>query len=418
LDRLLDSAEHLEREFGCRREWHVLDDSRDPAHRARNRAIVAQHALDCTWHDLHAHDAWREGLHAAFREARREIEWLLGGGDGAATYGRPINHALLRFAGRRWLAIDDDVLLDARRCPAPLAGFGVASEADELLAYESHDEALAACEAARVDPLAEHERWLGGSLGVAWTSAVRAHGAPAVEVSSRDSLRFAPDARVLFTQNAAVDDPGSSLFPYHVLSLPAASLAHATASASRARCAFVERHAWRGARRLRLAPRRLLTFTTIAGIDSRRLLPPTVPMHRNEDLLLGGIAQIVHPHAWFADLPFGVPHVRAVRKQWLPASAGFAQEPLHVVLDALEGRALDIAAVDPARRMATVSALVADLAHAGERELADMIEAQAIDTATRVLFSIHSQLDDARVAATWKQALQPWLGSPALAVEG
>ena len=46
------------------------------------------------------------------------------------------------------------------------------------------------------------------------------------------------------------------------------------------------------------------------------------------------------------------------------------------------------------------------------------IEAQAIDTATRVLFSIRSQLDDAAVPESWKDLLRPWLASPALTLEG
>ena len=68
--------------------------------------------------------------------------------------------------------------------------------------------------------------------------------------------------------------------------------------------------------------------------------------------------------------------------------------------------------------MATLAAIARDIAHAEERALAQSIEAQAIDTATRVLFSIASQLDDAAVPQSWKDLLRPWLTSPALALEG
>lgn len=411
LARLLASAQKL-----SARAWHVLDDSCDGANRALNREIVRAQRMDCTWHE--ARDADLAGsLARAFPGAVREIDWLLGGTSAGDGYGRPVNHALLRFAGRRIIALDDDALLEPRRGASSLRGFAADSANDELFAYATEGELLDACPALDVDPIVEHERWLGIALAAAWRLASRS-GAGEIGIASEDALRFLPSARVVFTQNGSVGDPGSSLFPFHVLSLPKASRAHAIARAERQRAVFVHRHDWRGVPRLRLAPRRLLTFTTAAGIDNRTMLPPTVATGRNEDLLLGAMAQIVHPNAWFADLPFALRHRRATEKQWVGPDAMFGQEPVHVLLDLIEQRATSITASSAEDRMATLAAIARDIAHAEERALAQSIEAQAIDTATRVLFSIASQLDDAAVPQSWKDLLRPWLTSPALALEG
>ncbi|MDQ6621755.1 MAG: hypothetical protein M3Z31_19030 [Pseudomonadota bacterium] len=418
LARLLDEARALEKLTGVSREWHVLDDSRGEGARLRNREIARACALHCTVHDLAVAQPFVQDLRAAHPGAQREIDWLLGEHNGAATYGRPVNLALLRFAGQRWIAIDDDASLRPRACPVPLPGFAVSSANDELFAFES-DQALAdACAEVDTDIIAEHERWLGLPIAHAWSAALHAHGEPAVDLQHEDALRFGAGARILFTQNAAVGDPGSSLFPYHVLGLPPASLAHIAVSSQRQDAALVHRHDWRGMQRFRLSPRRLLTFTTVAGIDNRELLPPTSPIHRNEDLLLGEMSLAVRPRAWFADLALGLPHRRAAAKQWLGPGTQFAQEPLHILLDMLEQRASQVTALDPSDRLQTLASLLTDLANAGERELHERIEAQAIDTATRVLFAVRGQLDDASAPPGWKTALRPWLASPALAIAG
>jgi len=64
-----------------------------------------------------------------------------------------------------------------------------------------------------------------------------------------------------------------------------------------------------------------------------------------------------------------------------------------------------------------VGALLQDLASASDRHLAEALVEQAADTATRALFSVAEQLDDASLPAAWKNALRPWLDSPALSLD-
>jgi hypothetical protein len=315
-------------------------------------------------------------------------------------------------AGRRFLMLDDDALLEPRRAPHFESGFSVSSEPDDLSCFADWAALEAACPSVDVDPVKAHLDSLGESVAVVWK---RFGGTPAaIELAAGDAKRFAPAARVLFTQNGAAGDPGSSLFPYHLLALADRSLMRNQAAAH---VAFQQRIDWRGHDRVRLAPTRLLTFTTLAGLDNSLLLPPTVRAHRNEDLLLGELAQHIHPASWCVDLPWALPHRREPAKQWLGPTDSFAQEPVHFLLDWLSDRVSAIASNDAEQRLSTIAALLDDLSKASDAHLCELLEEHVADTSTRVLFAIANRLDDAQTPAAWKDALRPWQRSPALAVD-
>jgi hypothetical protein len=420
LARLLSSAVMLEARGAPRRRWLVFDDSRDPANEQANRAAIdACRALDVV-HVGRAETAALEGaLRAEFPHAEREIAWLLGAGSaGEATYGRPLNHALLRFAGRAFCTIDDDVILDPRRPPLSKPGFAVTDEADELIWYDGEESLWRDCPSLEIDPLATHESWLGLPLASAWARAEREAGALAeIRLRPAHGRRFATDARVLFTHNHACGDPGSSLLPLQLLTLPPHSRRWLAAHPDATAAAFAGRIDWRGQVRLRLAPRRVLTFTTMAGVDNSRLMPPAARNHRSEDLLLGNVAQCMYPSSWVVDLPFGLPHLRESPKHWLPATENFMQEPLHVLYGFIDERAAGILAESAEARLAAVGALLLDYAQMSDAELSDALRDHTADAGSRTLFAIAEQLDDAALPAQWKALLVPWLRSPAFAVD-
>jgi hypothetical protein len=216
------------------------------------------------------------------------------------------------------------------------------------------------------------------------------------------------------TQNQALGDPGSSLFPFHLLTLSEISRRHLLGDARRKEAAFRERIDWRGQLRPRLTPNRPLTFTTLAGLDNSVMLPPTVRAERNEDLLLGEMTRIVDRGAWSLDLPFGLPHWRDPAKRWLDPATNFRQEPAHFLMDHLENVEPTVISDDRAARLRAIGATLLDLAGASDAHLAELLERQAADTASRVQFAIANALDDPSVAEEWKALLRPWLASPAL----
>jgi hypothetical protein len=419
LARLLASAVRLEARGGARRRWLVFDDSREPASEAANRAAVEACGLDATYAGGAQGAKLEASLADAFPQGRREIAWLLGaGGADEATYGRPLNHALLTLAGRSFLAIDDDVVLEPHAAAVAEAGFAVDDHADELRCYGSEDALWRDCPPLDLDPLATHESWLKMPLAAAWARAEREAGALAeIDLRPHHGARFAPDARILFTHSHACGDPGSALLPLQLLTLPARSRRWLAGRPEAASEAFTQRISWRGQPRLRLAPRRILTFTTLAGLDNSRLLPPAARSHRSEDVLLGLAAQCVHPSAWFVDLPFGLPHLRATAKQWLPSASNVMQEPLHVIYAWIDENAKDVAARSAEDRLAAMGEMLLGFARMSDTALADALWLHAADAGSRTLFAIEEQLDDATLPEAWKAGLRPWLRSPALAVD-
>ncbi len=418
LARVLKSAALLEQRNQSRYHFQVLDDSRNVANIAANRKTVAECGLDCVHHDLSQEHAIAAALRMDFPAATTELAWLFGKPDpGEATYGRPVNLALLMTAGRRVLMLDDDAVLDPRLPPARTSGLEVSSSSDELFCFSTQAELEDACPAVAIDPIAAHLEALGATVGRLWHKHIGDSQVPAsIELSGEDASRFVQDARVLVTQNHAVGDPGSSLYPYHLLSLPVASREQLLSAPDRLSCAFRERHNWRGHARTRLTPNRPLTFTTLAGLDNSALLPPTVRSHRNEDLLLGDIIRYLHPGAWSFDLPWGLPHRRQPAKHWLDPSISFPQEPVHFVMDYLEQRAPSIVSEAPADRMRALAAALLDLSDSTNHHVAGLLEQQAADTASRGRYAIQGQLDDPSIPAPWKQLLPQWLSSPTLSM--
>ena len=419
LARLLESAGNLEARGAKKRRWFVFDDSRDPKCEAANRASVDACKLDLTHIGRAEARMLEDSLCAEFPDGAREIAWLLGAGSSSeATYGRPLNHALLQFAGRAFLAIDDDVVLEARRPAMRGSGFTVDDHVDELLWYESEDALWTDCPALELDPLAAHERWLGLPLAVAWARAEREAGTLGdVDLRPHHGRRFAPEARIVFTHSHACGDPGSALLPLQLLTLPERSRRWLAERPEIARRAFARRLNWRGQARLRLSPRRILTFTTMAGVDNSRLLPPAARSHRSEDVLLGIAAQCMYPSGWLADLPFGLPHLREAGKQWLPPTANFMQEPLHVLYAWIDENAKNIVAESAEARLDAMAAMLRDYAQMSDRALSEALRWHAADAGSRTLFAIAEQLDDAALPAQWKAQLAPWLESPAFAAD-
>src|SRR5438067_4222507 len=174
LRRLLASGAALQSKTEVAYSWHVVDDSRHEANRRTNRQAMAEHrALEATHHDLSARSLEAE-LCAAFPDVAEEVRWLLGPANGdEVTYGRPQNYFLLRFAGRRLLVIDDDVVLDPRRPPLAQAGVELTVQPEAGFWYESLAAAEETCPPLDLDPFAAHLTWLGLQLSAAWAQAQR-----------------------------------------------------------------------------------------------------------------------------------------------------------------------------------------------------------------------------------------------------
>jgi hypothetical protein len=414
LRRLLASAAALQRKTGVRYPWHVVDDSRREASRRANREELAeQRTLEPTQHDL-ATASLEAELTGAFPDLGEEIHWLLGPASGdEATYGRPVNYLLLRFAGRRLLMVDDDVILDPRRPPLAKTGVELTIQPEAGFWYASLAAAKEACPALDLDPLAAHLEWLGLPLSEAWARAQRASGGLAVgELSSDLGECFAAEARVMFTRSQLLGDPGWATMTTQQLLLDGETRRWLAQHPEAARYGLQSEFYWRGTGALRLAPNRIQSVHMLVGFDNGCLLPPTIRAGEGEDVLLSEAVRCTHPASWAVKLPFALPHLRETpRRRALPADP-LVLVPEKYLLAHVRAVAPAIAAEQPERRIAMLGARCLDLAAAGDAELTDLQMQQAAEYASRIHFGIEEQLCDPSLPDAWKERLKQWLASP------
>jgi len=417
--RLLTGASNLQSRTGNAYLWHVFDDSRSAENRRANREVIASCPdLEVRYHDLSATDSLESRLAAALPDLREEIRLLLAAaGPGESTYGRVMNYPLLWFAGKRFLSIDDDAQVEPRRAPLALPGVEIGLAPRAAYWYDSFDAAFAACPELPLDPIAEHAQWLGLSMAQAWERAEREPPRRVRDFPGLAGSYFDPDARVLFTWNHVLGDPGWAKFSGELLVISAETRDWLAARPGAARAGFEAQVQWRGYASLQLTPQESLSTTTLCGLDNTVILPPAVRTGPEADTTIGEMTRCIHPTAWVASLPFALPHVRNARREYLsPADAlGFGLN--RTLINYARARSPSIRAADPAARLSTLGAMFVDLASASDATLRSVIEEQAANTASRLSFAIDAELRDPAMPEAWKDVIRPWLGAPLLQLD-
>jgi hypothetical protein len=417
--RLLTSAVALQRRTGAAYRWHVFDDSRSADNRRGVvEAIESCPDLEVSYHDLSAVDSLESRLAAAFPGVRREIHSLLAAAaPGEITSGRTMNHELLWFAGRRFLSIDDDALLEPRRPPLERPGVQVGFSQPAAFWYDSLDAAYAACPELPLDPFVEHTQWLGLRMADAWRRAAT-EGIHVREIPHWAAAYFDSAASVIFTANHLLGDPGWVSFSGQQLAIGAETRAWLGANPEAVRHAFDSQIHWRGYTSLRLAPQTGLSTTTLTGFDDRVLLPPAARAGFATDTMIGELTRCIHPTGWASSLPFALPHLRDSRRRWLsPTEPPVFDRNRSLLASYAHRSSLSIHACDPAARLATLGEAFVDLGAASDATLHGVIEEHAADHARQVAFRVNEQLDDATTPEGWKQVLRQWVGSPLLRLD-
>jgi hypothetical protein len=420
LQRLLQGAVTLQARTGHAYRWHVVDDSRREESRRANCAAIARYgSLGAAYHDLSLPESLEADLCRELPQLAAEIRLLLAAPrEGELTFGRPINYLLLRFAGRRVLMLDDDVMIDPRRPAQSRRGVEVSVAPEEACWYENADAALDACPALELDPFTEHARWLGLPLAQAWAQAEREPGGLHVgDLPPPCGTAFAADARILFTRNHVLGDPGWAKFASPLLVLAPQTRHWLAAHPEAAQCAFASPVHWRGRLGLRVAPHQTLSTTTLTGFDNSVLLPPTERCTREADVLLGEAARCVYPAAWQAELPFALPHLRDAPRQWLRPDETLTLGASVLLITHARAVLPAIRAEGGVERMRALGACLLDLAAADDGKLRDLLEEQAIEYVGRIRFSVQEQLTDSSLPGAWHELLQRWRQAPAFKLD-
>jgi hypothetical protein len=125
---------------------------------------------------------------------RTEIAWLSGVPGPEGGHLRQALTALLFAAGERFVAIDDDVMLDARSAPRFRDGLEMSCDRDDWDFFSSDAEIAATTERADIDPIATHAQWLGRKVGSVVAAQLPSPSDWARGLSSADLLRVTADS--------------------------------------------------------------------------------------------------------------------------------------------------------------------------------------------------------------------------------
>lgn len=315
LGRLLESMQQNRERHGADIPCYVLDDSRDPEQAATCRELCERsrrdglraHWLDREWQrDFVAGLAERAGTEPAV------AQWLRGEDAPGKTFtgGRLWNLALLASAGRRMLMLDDDIVPEARRMPGE-AGLRFESRDWNVWFHGSAEAATAGGEGLEVDPLAEHERYLGRALGQAFESlSPDRHTLEGLDQRQLQSMDAA--APVVSTVSGTYGDAatGNNFWMYMLR-----GQSRERFWATRAEYEVNRKTRWLTRTRDGYSFQSLSNLTPV-GLDGGVLLPPTLPFGRNEDFLFNVLLHRLHPESRTLEFPWAMGHLPESRRSW------------------------------------------------------------------------------------------------------
>lgn len=373
VQRLLDSIlRHSQ--LGRHEELFLVDDSRDPAHAARNRELIADFNLTSP-RNMHyvgatAQRSMLQQLIAKQPQDETAIRFLLDRERWAAwpSYGLPRTLCLLLSVGRRCIVLDDDILCRTTGPYRQRDGISFGGNKLELACFSSEAELMQQAAFLDSDPLSGHASCLGMPLAQAMTKlgtgelkASDLHGTEAALLSSLDI-----DSPILVTQCGSWGDPGtadgkwfSSLNQDSIKRLLAAPGGLASASANR--------HYWLGCSRPNF--KKSASMSQATGLDNTHLLPPYFPVLRGEDYLFGSMTSYLHPRSAVLDYAWCVPHLPLASRGGPVDPPSAAKGGINLGARYLAERMNKTLGGSPQTRLVQLSLLLRELAESNSADL-------------------------------------------------
>ena len=310
-------AEHFI-QYGRRPAILVFDDSTTQQQADLCRELCAQTAAEpvhsCEYignaqkHQLKDHLARGDEIPPAV------IEFALFPDANLIKTGANRNAIQLWTAGQAILSVDDDTVCKTLVAPGTTAGSGRVSlggdgNPAEFWFFAGHSAALEAAQHAEFDVIARHEEFLGRPLNNILRKDAAKDGFADARSACCHMLRSASSGkgRICVTSNGCVGDSGMS---------SAAGLCRHRGRGTRQRLTASE-PVYRMALQSRIVIAQSLTptichgppFSTMfAGLDNHYLLPPFLPVCRNQDGVFAYCAQRCIHDAYFAYLPGSLAH--------------------------------------------------------------------------------------------------------------
>ncbi len=346
----------------------VLDDSREAVNvRANADAIARQHGagLDIVHLDPARWQALVERIEKAVPAARDAARHALARQDAQGPRpggGKGYNLAALLAAGAPYALLDEDFVLPLRRHPEGHNGLDLLGSADmPARFYTEADSALADGAPPPADPWATQVALCGQPLArVLDTPGLRPPLHALAGLAPSRWLHLGPDTRVVATCNGHRGHSGTANNDWLYL-LDATSRAKLCADREQYLRMLEGPAVWFGPPRARVLQQG--HFTPFL-VDGSRMLPPTMPAGRSEDLLFGLLCRALEPTGVVLHTDHAIGHLQEGRRDRdarpAPDTPGLNQ----FLNDFLASRLVELRAASPEGRLATLAAWLRDLAAA------------------------------------------------------
>ena len=361
----------------------VSDDSRDAANAARLHEALERRRAEYPA-ITHIGRGERAQLSTALASAigddrgiRETIQFALFGDPGQITPGASRNALLLHRAGKPFVSLDDDTLCRVAPAPGLEDGLSLSSLPDpsQFWFYPDRQVALADPDWQPVDPLALHDRFLGRTAAACIAALEDPGGLDLDDADGPLLSRVGAGDRVAVTTTGLAGDSGMvSPTYYFTLRGPSRERLLADYATFRESRAVV-----RTVTRPTLSTGGFL-MTPCVGLDTTNVLPPFLPVGRNEDGVFAQALRTVSPDALVGHLPWAIYHDP-------PETRGFAPDARHAPLTTLslaQAIILCLSAAplgrggDPATRLERAGRLLRETASLADGDLLELLYLQRL----------------------------------------
>jgi len=327
LGRCLGSYIENSKKYGRANDFVVLDDSESAGVRNQTRRLLLslkeKFSAEIYYAGLEEKRRFAEALISRGGLPPDVVKFALLGLEGfECSIGANRNSLALHTVGDLVLSVDDDTQCRVASHPGA-AGELAMDSGNEFIDYWFFPDRAAALRSSPLtypDILSIHERLLGKSIGDCIPDDLGAE-APNCERVGPRFMRGLPggDAKVAVTFTGLIGDSGMPV-PLVYLLLTGGSRERLVKSESDYATARSSRELVRVAKRLTLTDNVWCCQTTAFGFDNRGLLPPFLPVQRNQDSIFGVLMQECFNNYYFGHLPWAVLHAPAEPRAYPPNS--------------------------------------------------------------------------------------------------
>jgi hypothetical protein len=309
LQRCLSSYVESDQRHGRVTDYVVVDDSESAEIRRDNRHLLQvlgdQYRVSLAYAGPEERARFAEAITRQAGLCPEDVRFGLLGAEGyPITTGASRNALLLHAVGDAFLQVDDDTVAYLAPCPEPLAGLAFTSAHDPTEFWFPANQELLPFNDESVHLPVVHEQLLGKSLGGLAHDAASDLGG--IESRFCRGLRSS-SSRVLVTSTGVMGDSGMGSPSYFLWSV-GPTRDRLVCSESVYRQALARHPVLRAVRRPTVSDGGFCMALNL-GLDNRELLPPFMPVQRNQDGVFATLLRSCFADSFFGYLPWLLLHL-------------------------------------------------------------------------------------------------------------